>query len=292
LHEPAADNDHSPRTRAIGAAPVLIVGAPRSGTTWVQRLLLADPRFCGGQESHFFVSFGRVLRDFDQKRDLPRSHGLSHYWSREDLVSTLRGLWLRTVAPVVAAAPDASVLVEKTPDHARCLDVVREIVPGARVVHVIRDSRAVVASLLAAGRAPWGEAWAPKSLGAAIAVWRTHVEAVLAEGDRVTAIRYEDLHLDPCAQLSRLHGALGVASDAPRVRAAVEAASREAVQAGMAVSDAARPSNREPEGFVRHGTVDGWRRELSYFARRRVWRETRELMQAAGYSEDGAVPRA
>jgi hypothetical protein len=281
LHEPAADNDLSPRTRAIGAAPVLIVGAPRSGTTWVQRLLLADPRFCGGQESHFFVSFGRVLRDFDHKRDMPRSHGLSHYWSREDFVSTLRGLWLRTVAPVIAAAPEASVLVEKTPDHARWLDVAREIVPAARVVHVIRDSRAVVASLLAAGRAPWGDAWAPKSLGSAIAVWRTHVEAVLAEGDRVTTVRYEDLLRDAGAGVSRLHRALGIEVDEGRVQSAVAAASREAVQAGL--------GTREPDGFVRGGAPGAWRQELSFFARRKVWRETRELMRTAGYSEDGVV---
>ena len=51
---------------------VFVVGAQRSGTTWLQRLLLEDPRCCGGQEAHFFATFGRVLHEFDHKASLPR----------------------------------------------------------------------------------------------------------------------------------------------------------------------------------------------------------------------------
>ena len=36
---------------------VLIVGAQRSGTTWVQRLLASHPAIVSGQESHLFSSY-------------------------------------------------------------------------------------------------------------------------------------------------------------------------------------------------------------------------------------------
>lgn len=261
----------------------MVVGAPRSGTTWVQRLLLADPHLCGGQESHFFVSFGRVLRDFDRKRDLPRSHGLAHYWSRDDLVEALRALWTRTVRPVIEAAPLAGVLVEKTPDHARFLDVVRELVPEARVVHVVRDSRAVCASLLAAGRASWGRDWAPKSVPEAIRVWKAHVEAVLDDRGPVTTVRYEDLRRAPVDELARLRIAIGE----PAARGALEAA-----VAASSIESGAPASTDEPPGFVREGRIDGWRTELGFLARRRIWRETAGLMRRLGYDEQGACPRA
>ena len=40
--------------REIIEAPVFIIGCQRSGTTWLQRLLISHPSLCGGQESHFF----------------------------------------------------------------------------------------------------------------------------------------------------------------------------------------------------------------------------------------------
>ena len=43
--------------------PVFIVGAQRSGTTWVQRLLCSHPRIVGGQESHLFSAYGGAPRD-------------------------------------------------------------------------------------------------------------------------------------------------------------------------------------------------------------------------------------
>ncbi|MFZ9882657.1 MAG: sulfotransferase, partial [Phycisphaerales bacterium] len=43
--------DSAARDVRLAESPILLVGAPRSGTTLVQRLLLADPRCCGSQES-------------------------------------------------------------------------------------------------------------------------------------------------------------------------------------------------------------------------------------------------
>src|SRR5947208_10995760 len=36
---------------------VFIVGAQRSGTTWLQRLLASHPAIAGGQESHLFSGY-------------------------------------------------------------------------------------------------------------------------------------------------------------------------------------------------------------------------------------------
>lgn len=42
---------------------VFLVGSPRSGTTWVQRLLASHPQIQTGQESHLFAAYiGPQLR--------------------------------------------------------------------------------------------------------------------------------------------------------------------------------------------------------------------------------------
>jgi len=272
----------------------MVVGAPRSGTTWVQRLLLADPRCCGGQESHFFATFGGVLRDFDYKASLDRPHGLACYWRRDALVEAIGDLWRRTVGGVIDAAPEATRLVEKTPDHALWLDVIAEVLPDARIVHVVRDSRAVCASLLAASREPWGGRWAPKSLEAAIDVWHRHVEAVAASSGPVHRVHYEDLHREPVAILARLWSFVGLEADEAALDGIVRARSFDRERSGdevdsfVGTGDLARPP-AEPPGFYREGSPEGWRDALTRRQQRKVWAGTASLMDRLGYDEDGRI---
>jgi hypothetical protein len=284
--------DDNARARVL--APLLVVGAPRSGTTLVQRLLLADPRCAGGQESHFLASFGPVLREFDRKRSMARPHGLACYWTRERTVSLLRDLWLEAFGPVLAARPAATLLVEKTPDHALWLDVAAELVPDARVIHVVRDSRAVVASLLRAGRAEWGRTWAPKSLEAAVSVWRRHVEAALDSPIPVRLVRYEDLLDDPRHELAAIAEFAGLGSEPIEIDDALLADSAGVGQLDggarhFVAGGAIGTPPGEPAGFARPASEarDGWKRELGWWRERRIWTLTRGLMERLGYPRSG-----
>jgi hypothetical protein len=272
---------------------VFVVGAQRSGTTWLQRLLLEDPRCCGGQESHFFATFGRVLHEFDHKASLPRPHGLAGYWTRTDLVAEIRGLWQRTTAPLRERHPAAAWLVEKTPDHALCMDTIAEVVPDARFIHIVRDSRAVVASLLRASREPWGRGWAPGTAAAAADRWLAHVRAAedfgaAAGPDRFLRLRYEDLLAGTAAELRRAFDFLDLEIDDARLAefADRQRFDRQATRGGSAFEStgALGPATPpEPEGFFGRGTADAWRGELSPLARRTVWRRTGRLMRDLGY---------
>lgn len=274
-------------------APILIVGAPRSGTTLVQRMLLADPRCAGGQESHFFASMGPLLREFDRKRAMVRPHGMACYWTREETIEKLRQLWLDAFGPVMLARPQAISLVEKTPDHALWLDVAAEVVPNARVLHVVRDSRAVVASLLRAGRAEWGRAWAPKSLETAIQVWRRHVEATQASPLPVHIVRTEDLFEDPARELAAIAAFVGIGSETLRLDERLMMSSDRSTSAFVAGGDVGAPPE-EPEGFARAASAsrDGWRQELGWWDERRVWKRTRDLLEGLGYTRTGLERRA
>ncbi|MCE2884576.1 MAG: sulfotransferase [Planctomycetaceae bacterium] len=270
--------------------PLLIVGAPRSGTTWLMRTLLQDRRLVGGQESHFFRLLGSSLQAFDRQLARPRQTGLGCYWRREELVVELRRLWRKTFEPLVVARPDAQLLVEKTPDHALWLDVAKDIIPEARVIHIVRDSRAVVASLLEASRRPWGRVWAPKSRQAAVTIWRSHVSAALNSPLPVHLVRYEDLVDDAPTVLAGIYAFLDLPQDpASSATAAASGTSLDAYVASGDVGDL-RP---EPEGFGRSGEEarDAWKTSLGAWDRWRVWADTRDVLEPLGYGPRGARPR-
>jgi hypothetical protein len=90
---------------------------------------------------------------------------------------------------------------DKNPDYASlehegCLETIAELFPGTRFIHIIRDGRDVVTSLLRKG-------WA--SFDHAHHIWMTHVEVGAQVGarspDRYLEVRYEELVRDDFAQL-------------------------------------------------------------------------------------------
>ena len=292
----------------IAMSPPLLVGAPRSGTTWLQRMLLAHPQCCGGQESHFLASFAKVRHDFDRKRDLPRPHGLAAYLTGEELLEALRGVWIRTFAETIESKPSAKLLIEKTPDHAMHLGFAAELLPACRVIHLVRDSRAVAASLLRASREPWGRAWAPRTPAAAASRWLECVESAERSGSslgsaagsspgsrlgsaRFLRVHYEALHAAPASELARVLGFLGVSepvAEAERIVAALDRAEYEEAGGGIVLRGELRDRPaREPSGFVGEGRIDGWKDTLGWRDERQVWSITRDAMTRLGYSRDG-----
>jgi hypothetical protein len=270
---------------AITDAPLFIVGAPRSGTTWVQRLLLDHPQVCGGQESHFFPGFAYPMEMFDPMPPGERPVNLSTYWTREAFFEELRGLWRRTMTPIVTAKPTATILVEKTPQHAQYMNRIIDLLPGSRFIHVIRDSRAVVASLLAASRQPWGSRWAPSDALTAARIWKSHVLQASTAGaslgpGRYTTVHFEQLCADPVQHIVRLFAFIGLDVTEQWARISVDAHTLSNEKVSAAASS-------EPPGFYRNGSTESWRKELSFAQKRITWKYTGPLMLQNGYTRDG-----
>jgi hypothetical protein len=214
---------------------IFVVGCPRSGTTWVQKLLQCHPEVVGSEESH---AVKRLSRAVDAGRDprgwarlffgLERDHvlrkrvGLAHWvdrgdlrrYAREALRSTtnrderLRFLVTAVFDGFVARQGVADpVLVEKTPLHIRYAEQLLRWYPEAKIVEVVRDGRDVCASMR---RLPPEITFAPRALDEQIAMWVTNVERgneLIADPDnatRVIRVQYERLRSDPEVELARL----------------------------------------------------------------------------------------
>lgn len=284
--QPAAET--SPTVQQVLSAPVFIVGAPRSGTTWLQKMLLAHPAVCGGQESHFFATFGPVMRKWQAQSTSHRGAGLVAYFTAEQFHGRLLDWWNQTFRQLVEQKPTARVLLEKTPEHAKFVPEILQLLPHARFIHMVRDSRSVVASLLAASRSEWGRHWAPRTARHAAIVWWDHVRQAREAGaslgnDRYLEVFYEDLRRDPAASLRRVFAFLGVEASDQQVSQVVSAERFDGPNADANGLGAAA----EPTGFVRKGEIDGWRRELTLPQKLTVWRFTRRQMKALGYTWKG-----
>jgi len=201
---------------------VFVIGSPRSGTTWLQALLAGHPDLASPPELHLFSSYlapvetrwndhVRLSRIEREAGKPDPGGGLQNVLDRAEFVEWMRDLYRRVRDGALSLKPGATRLLEKTPSNARHLPLIREIAPGARFVHIVRDPRDVVASLLERSRRPFGN-WAPSDVCSATAVWRTHVSAALRDAASVDTLvtRYEHLEADPHPELQVITDFLGL----------------------------------------------------------------------------------
>src|SRR2546423_15469034 len=98
----------------------MVVGCPRSGTTWVQRLLASHPQVRTGQESDLFdLCVGPQLQAWRRELDGGSSGrggvGLGCYFREDEFVPILKRYALDLLRPMVGGLQPGEVFVEKTP---------------------------------------------------------------------------------------------------------------------------------------------------------------------------------
>lgn len=244
-------------------SPVFVVGPPRSGTTLVRVVLNRHPDLHVLSETHLwdlwvarhpglrtgdraaFSAYWTAFTSTDGFRwlDLPPDEvpRLLDGWGRWDDVAVMTAL-------LEAARRRHGVdrVGEKTPDHARHLDRLLGGFPDARVVHVVRDPRATVASELR-----HDAAWTSDDPVVAARRWARGVTSLVgaAEDPRIHVVRYEDLVTRPEATLGRLCGHVGLElTDAM-------------LAPGPGHPDYVHGS-RDPWGGIDPGSLHSWRDQL------------------------------
>lgn len=127
------------------AAPILIGGCGRSGTTLLRVILDSHPNLCCGPESNLFLvgkSHRLSLEEIAFKFDLsvPRIIEIEQ-------ASTSLAEFIDRFFAAYAAARGKPRWAEKTPKNVTALDFIFAHFPNAKFLHVIRDGRDVACSL-------------------------------------------------------------------------------------------------------------------------------------------------
>ena len=145
--------------RAVLARPMLFVsGAPKSGTTWVQKSLDAHPQILCSGEGHFVNSLVHAFQQSiqfynDQLATVSDQvyQGAPCYkpFDDENKIYIARSMVALMLANSHRAITPQTIYVgDKTPAHALYMPQLYTLFPHAKFIHIIRDVRDVVVSTI------------------------------------------------------------------------------------------------------------------------------------------------
>jgi hypothetical protein len=289
--------------RTFDARPVFVVGAPRSGTTWLAELLQAHPDTVGipQGETQLFWALAPLWLSAERRR----GPGIRTLVTHHELVAAVRVFCDALFeAGRAKQGPGATLFIEKTPAHAVHVARMHEVYPEAWFVHIVRDGRDVVRSIARFDL----EELSPIDLPTAAAEWDRLNRLILAEAprlDRYRMVRYEELVAAPVEGACQLLEWMGLpCDDAVRDRVADAAGNPVSQHAGKGrvgpgkwredLSDAQLSTIYRIAGrlLVELGYLDG--DELASWQRRAVYRRTAALdaLRDAGDRAVAPVRRA
>ena len=129
-----------PRAGNDDPAPVFIVGMPRSGTTLCEQILGAHAQAHGaGERTALGRMFAALGGGHDTEAAVRRIAELD--------AATLDAAAARYLADLHALAPDKSRVVDKMPGNYLHLGLVGMMLPGAKIIHCVRDPRDIGLSI-------------------------------------------------------------------------------------------------------------------------------------------------
>jgi hypothetical protein len=238
------------------------VGARRSGTYWLQRITCAHAAVAEVPSETYVFSHGIAPLMERFHHDDPEYEEVGQVFARRDrVIAAVRDLCDTVFGEFVRDGQTHAA--ERTPWHVYHLPLIAEVYPNARFVHIIRDGRDAVRSIVAQ---PWG----PDNVKDAAEEWRSSVAAGLDAapvlGERLLEVRYEDVLADPRTAIPQIYA-----------HHDLEGGVDDALEAAGAKANIGPQDNRVGAGKWR----EGWgRRELRDFER-----VAGDLLRELGYAQ-------
>ncbi len=179
-----------------------VVGCGRSGTTLLKTILNAHPQITIPHETFFFNMIVPKGDSDSMSRDQKIDRIVSRWWIKESGVSAQdlnhaladkEASWKNLLIALLAAQASKKEVVcfgEKTVGHLQFSKQLLDTYPGCRIIQIIRDPRAVVASFRSA---KVGSNFVAKIA----ADWQLayEVDQELADSTRYLRVKFEDLIL-------------------------------------------------------------------------------------------------
>lgn len=206
-----------------------IVGSGRCGTTILGRVLNSHSKVCVPHELQFIVGnagkealyekyVSGEMRGFDSDDFAVLMKNLCpyHFDKYFDYENYLKGLeypqsdlrkFLLDFFNEICEFQGKSIFIEQTPWHGKKIDVLNQLFPEAKFIHVVRDGRDVATSY---ARTPW---WT-NDVSANLLMWSDSINTIndflIDSSVSSLVVRYEDLVIDSEFELSRIMTFLGL----------------------------------------------------------------------------------
>ena len=275
-----------------------IVGAQKSGTTWLQKSLNSiEGVHCLG-EGHFIdkllMPMAQTRHEYNQMMHLVHQrvyegNGFYGPIPDQEFLSLMRS-WIINIMVRNAKAPQDKILAigDKTPANSFHIPTLKQLFPRSRFIHLLRDGRDVAISAFRHRErilSQSGESNADLNLEAPqlLAKWAGFTRAVRKAEDAgipIHTVRYEAMLENGTATLRSCVDHLlpenNITDD--QLQEAVNANSFQALSGGR------DPGTIDNNAFVRRGQAGSWRDEMPGTAQEKLNPEDRELLEKLGYT--------
>lgn len=188
---------------------IFVGGAPRSGTTLVQNMLDSHPDIIGGPE---FMHLPDIIQLRNRLHNSIEEGRIDIYCSKSDVDKQISFMIENLLLPI-KRHNRKKIISEKTPGNVNVFSELMELFPKARFIHVVRDPRAIVASMLQVGK----RAKKVKGLNIQKFTYSTSAainyikkcfengfEAAQKAPDRIMTVMYGKLVTDPVFETKRI----------------------------------------------------------------------------------------
>ncbi|MFB4311924.1 sulfotransferase [Actinomadura sp. GTD37] len=208
------------------ARPIFVLGCARSGTTLLRLMLHSHPRLAIPGETKFVLPAYTARCEFGDLTESKNRRALAE-WITGDRSTKVKEFGLdpaELVEEIVAGPPTLGSAIgivfrayarehgkarwgDKRPSYSRHAGALLRMFPDAQFVHLVRDGRDCIASLL---EMPWYDG----DVHRAVSVWRETIDQGRRLAQRLGPetyyeLQYERLVADPADELARLCGFLG-----------------------------------------------------------------------------------
>ncbi len=206
--------------------PVFVLGSGRSGTTLTASLINRLPRIHIAKETGFVSHARTALTQTGDPAALNALISLTNSWLMAEQwtnFATAAGLREFSSRYGLSGAPaflnyiwqldcnvawhDLTYIGDNTPSYVFDAPMIDQLLPNAKYIHVVRDPRDVVCSVLRMRFGANDAVIAALDWHCWIGAWMMAERTIPAE--RRMELRYEDLCLDPLTQLTRVSKFLG-----------------------------------------------------------------------------------
>jgi protein-tyrosine sulfotransferase len=250
-----------------GSRFIFVGGAPRSGTTLMQNMLDSHPDICGGPEFLHLPDITGV------RKKLHRS--IAKEWIDEfcsyDDVDQLTSLFIESLLVSLADRYECKLLSEKTPANVLIFTDLMELFPGARFIHMVRDPRAIISSMLQVGLRAKKKGRKTQDFTTSTRAAINYVKKCFQAGfsaaesapDKVLTVVYEKLVVDSEHETKRICNFLGIEWSRQMMHPASQKhlGERAVTKRSGEVWYDTKTYNRDPEPHE----IDKWKRNLTPF---------------------------
>jgi len=215
-------------------SPVIVIGYPRSGTTLVLHILLSSGEFSdyNFSETHFFSHYYRRYGSLRKRKNLEKflaEISKSEWIQNSDITpdelqaevgksGSNYESYFSAFMNLITRKQGESRWVEKTPWHMLYVAEIKQALPDAKFIFVMRDPRDTIQSVLAYG---WTEGFFTETTKLAVA-WNWHINHTTTLLEKMNipylTVKYEDLTGNTEHSLNALNDFLGLQLDSDTLK--------------------------------------------------------------------------